>query len=138
MAMFRFELKTDTKKSTVGKISASRHIEYIDRLGRYKNIDKTERMENVITGPHLSIWEYNKEFLLHESHFVIIKRDDKRIKISSNASIQTIAAALLVAERYFDGSLQIGRTEKFKQAVVSAACSLELETSRSNFVILHP
>lgn len=131
MALFRFEIKSDKKKSANGqRISAKLHAEYIDRKGRYKDVDQREleraATENVISGPNLIEHQPGREILLYSSPFGVIRQDDAGIKISKGASMQTIATALLVAQNIYGDELSVHGNESFRQDVAKAAYSLDL------------
>ena len=92
MALFRFEIKSDKKKSANGqRISAKLHAEYIDRKGRYKDVDQREleraATENVISGPNLIEHQPGREILLYSSPFGVIRQDDAGIKIFKVSSM---------------------------------------------------
>lgn len=129
MAQFRFEIKSDNRK-TGEKTAAAEHASYIDREGKYKDIDQKRLLEmgfsNVIKGPKLIEHQPGKEVLLYSSPFGIIRQDDEGIKVSAEASQETIAIALMVAQNVYGPNLEFNGTENFKPVIARTANSLEL------------
>ncbi len=133
MALFRFEIKSDKNKSG-NKTSAKLHVEYIDRMGRFRDIDQHElekrSTENYITGEKLIEHQPGKEILLYTSPYGTIRQDDAGIKVSQGASEQTIAIAMLVAQNLYDSEeLSLHGSEKFRQSAIRAALLQELPVS---------
>ena len=130
MAVFHFEIKSDRRKG--GKqTSALQHVKYINREGPYQDADEREliRMpaENVITGPELQEHAPGRELLLYSSPFGVIKQDDSGIRVSRNASTQTVAIALEVAKRLYGNALELRGQERFQQQAVAASSQLHLD-----------
>lgn len=130
MAVFHFEIKTDRRKG--GKqTSALQHVKYINREGPYQEADERELIklpaENVITGPELKEHTPGRELLLYSSPFGVIKQDDSGIRVSRNASTQTVAIALEVAKRLYGNALELRGQERFQQQVVAASSQLHLD-----------
>ena len=89
-------LKTD-RRPNGSKVAAVEKIEYINRTGKYKDIDD-ERMRQhdifqyAIFAPKAAEHHIERDQLLYESPFGKIKETtDGKIVISKNASIETIA-----------------------------------------------
>lgn len=130
MAVFHFEIKSDRRKS--GKqTSALQHVKYINREGPYQDADERELIkmpaENVITGPELQEHAPGRELLLYSSPFGVIKQDDSGIRVSRNASTQTVAIALEVAKRLYGNALELRGQERFQQQAVAASSQLHLD-----------
>lgn len=128
MASFRFEIKSDNKKNG-GKISAVKHVLYINREGKYKDIDQKdlEKMstENYIAGKNILEHQPGREILLYSSPFGVIKQDDQGIKVSRQASNQTTAIALLLAQTIY-GEVLLHGDEKFISRGIRIAHDMEL------------
>ncbi len=99
-------LKTDSKPGG-GKVSAVEKIDYINREGKYKDID-AERMkdhdlfQHAIFASNAIERHLDRDQLLYESPFGKIKQTkDGKIMVSKNASVETVAIALTVAARVF-------------------------------------
>ena len=130
MAVFHFEIKSDRRKG--GKqTSALQHVKYINREGPYQDADERELIkmpaENVITGPELHEHAPGRELLLYSSPFGVIKQDDSGIRVSRNASTQTVAIALEVARRLYGNALELRGQERFQQQAVAASSQLHLD-----------
>lgn len=130
MAVFHFEIKSDRRKG--GKqTSALQHVKYINREGPYQDADERELIklpaENVITGPELQEHAPGRELLLYSSPFGVIKQDDSGIRVSRNASTQTVAIALEVAKRLYGNALELRGQERFQQQAVAASSQLHLD-----------
>ena len=124
MAVFHFEIKSDRRKC--GKqTSALQHVKYINREGPYQDADERELIkmpaENIITGPELHEHAPGRELLLYSSPFGVIKQDDSGIRVSRNASTQTVAIALEVAKRLYGNALELRGQERFQQQAVTAS-----------------
>lgn len=99
-------LKTDHKPDGT-KISAVAKIDYINREGKYKDIDEARLRQHDVF--QCSIFALNaierhldREQLLYESPFGKIKQTaDGKIMISQHASVETVAIALSVAKRIY-------------------------------------
>lgn len=129
MALFHFEIKSDKRKSG-NRTSAKEHVTYIDREGKYRDIDQRDlekiATENIISGTASTKPKPGKELLLYSSPFGTIILDDSGVKISRNASPQTIATALLLAKEVYDCELSVRGMDSFKKAAASIAAALEL------------
>lgn len=126
---FRFEIKTDTKK-TGDKISATKHVDYINREGKYKDIDQKdlEKMatENYITGPNILEHQPGAEIILYSSPFGVIKQDDQGIKVSRQASNQTIAIALLLAQKIYGENISLHGDDRFIDGCICVEHNMKL------------
>lgn len=134
-AIFAFEIKTDNKK-TGGKISTTKHVDYINREGKYKDIDQKdlERMatENYITGSRLLEHQPGGEILLYSSPFGVIKQDDRGIKVSRQASNQTLAIAMLLAQKIYGDDIILHGDERFVGRSIRIAQKMKLGMSFAN------
>lgn len=129
LAIFRFEIKTDTKK-TGDKISATKHVDYINREGKYKDIDQKdlEKMatENYITGPNILEHQPGAEIILYSSPFGVIKQDDQGIKVSRQASNQTIAIALLLSQKIYGENISLHGDDRFIDGCICVEHNMKL------------
>jgi hypothetical protein len=125
---YHFRIKSD-KKPDGTKIGAAEHAEYIDREGKYANIDEKELSKisynSVITGKHPIEHLPKKELLLYKSPFGIIKQDAEGIKISNGASIQTVAIAMAVAQSIYGKTIEVRGHTKFKAKALVASNTLD-------------
>lgn len=88
-------------------MAAVEKIDYINREGKYKDIDE-ERLrqhdifQHAIFSPKAIERHLERDQLLYESPFGKIKQTaDGKIMVSQNASVETVAIALTVAARVF-------------------------------------
>ena len=121
MAMFHFRLKSD-KKPNGTKISAVKHVEYINREGAFSDdghrqgVDKfvgnfitTEKIPNALIGDNVLLYKTNG--------LGSIRNTERGIDVSPNASETTIATALLLAyETMHHQPLIINGSEEFKKS----------------------
>ena len=95
MASYHFELKSDKKPSGVS-IKAGSHISYINREGKFQNIDANTELRadvhsyrSTISGTHPILPLPHQPVLLYSSPFGKIKLDAQGIHVTKNASPQT-------------------------------------------------
>lgn len=135
MAIFRFELKSDRRKHGKGgeRTSARMHAMYIDRAGKFKDIDEKDlarmALMNTITGPKLREHAPGRELFLYRSPFGVIKQDDSGILVSKNASIETVAIALKLASDLYGNELSFRGKKKFQEKIYTATSALHLPLS---------
>ena len=134
MAMYHFRLKSD-KKPNGTKISAVKHVEYINREGAFsddeheKESDKfvgnfitTEKSPNALEGQSILLYKTNS--------FGLIRNTERGIEVSENASETTIATALLLASETMNHQpLIIKGSEEFKKEVLKTAVMQDLPIS---------
>ena len=134
MAMFHFRLKSD-KKPNGTKISAVKHVEYINREGAFSDdghrqgVDKfvgnfitTDKIPNALIGDNVLLYKTNG--------LGSIRNTEKGIDVSLNASETTIATALLLAyETMHHQPLIIKSSPDFKKAVLKTAILQDLPIS---------
>ena len=88
-------------------MSAVEKIDYINREGKYKDIDEERLREHdvfqhAIFSPNAIERHLERDQLLYESPFGKIKQTkDGKIMVSKNASVETVAIALTVVARVF-------------------------------------
>ena len=134
MAMYHFRLKSD-KKPNGTKISAVKHVEYINREGAFsddehgKGNDKfvgnfitTEKSPNALGGQNIILYKTNG--------FGLIRNTEQGIEVMKNASETTIATALLLAAETMNHQpLIIKGSEELKKEVLKTAVLQDLPIS---------
>lgn len=116
MANYHFRLKTDKKKDGT-RVKAANHVTYIDREGKYKDIDErgvgSLTYADTITGTHSIEHLPEQETLLYKSPYGTIKQDKNGIHISKNASVETVAIGLAVARNVYGDALDVKGDKRF-------------------------
>lgn len=133
MASYHFELKSDKKPSGVS-IKAGSHISYINREGKFQNIDANTELRadvhsyrSTISGTHPILPLPHQPVLLYSSPFGKIKLDAQGIHVTKNASPQTVGIAFAAAQRIFGEELSLGGTEKFQEEALITVRDLNLD-----------
>ena len=102
MAMFHFRLKSDKKPSGT-KISAVKHVEYINREGTFAH-DEQWKESNKFVGDFITTAETPNALggfnaLLYKTdEFGAIKNTEHGLEVTENASLTTISIALMLAD----------------------------------------
>ena len=137
MAMFHFRLKSD-KKPNGTSISAVQHVDYIQREGRFKNIDQLQD-NNTFVGNFISSTEIKDAFggrdaLLYKTDdFGSIKNSTQGIEVTENASPTTLSIALMLADETMNHQpLILNGTKNFKKSILEAAVQSDLHISFSD------
>lgn len=129
MASYHLNIKSDKRKNGT-QVKASDHIHYIDRTGKFKNIDERQieklSYQNTITGTAPILKLPPDEKILYESPFGNIKISQRGIFVSENASIETVAMAVKIASYVYDYQLSFSGNKKFKAKAVIAINGLDL------------
>ena len=116
MANYHFKLKTDKKKDGT-RVRATNHVTYINREGKYKDIDErgigSLAYADTLTGVRHIEHLPDRETLLYKSPYGTIKQDKTGIHISKNASVETVAIALSVARNVYGDNLTVRGDKKF-------------------------
>ena len=134
MAMFHFRLKSD-KKPNGTKISAVKHVEYINREGAFSDDEHgqendkfvgdfitTEKSPNALGGQNILLYKTNG--------FGLIRNTEQGIEVTKNASETTIATALLLAAETMNHQpLIIKGSEEFKKEVLKTEVLQDLPIS---------
>ena len=134
MALFHFRLKSD-KKPNGSKVSAVRHVEYINRQGQFSNIDNMQSTATFsgffISSPDTKNICDGLDFFLYKTDaFGCIKNSANGIEVSDNASPTTLAIALLLAYNSMNHQpLVISGSDDFKETVIKAAVLADLPLS---------
>lgn len=124
MANYHFRIKTDKKKDGT-RVLASNHVTYINREGKYKDIDErgigSLSYVDTIAGEHPIEHPPERETILYKSPYGTIKQDTMgAIHVSQNASIETVAIALSVARNVYGDSLSMkGRRAFYAKALLA-------------------
>ena len=124
MAIYHLSLKKG-KKPDGKKLKAIDHVEYINREGVYKDIDR--KTENRITTSQKK-WNllYNGEpIILYKSDFGNIISDSEGLRITGNASPITIGIAMMIANDIFPGDLVVHGSKKFEENVIVAGSNID-------------
>ena len=122
MASYHFELRSDKKPNGV-QINAGSHISYINRAGKFQDIDMRTELRadahdyhSTISGTHSILSLPKNPVLLYSSPFGKIKLDAQGIHVTKNASPKTVGIALAAARRIFGGELSLLGTEVFQKS----------------------
>ena len=134
MAMFHFRLKSD-KKPNGAKVSAVKHVEYINREGTFAHDEhwkKTNKfVGNLITTKETPNVLNGLNALLYKSDdFGSIKNSQRGIEVTENASLTTISIALMLADETMGHKpLIINGTPEFHKKVMEATLEANLSIS---------
>ena len=133
MASYHFELKSDKKPNGV-QIKAGNHISYVNREGKFQNIDANMELRadvhsyrSTIVGTHPILPLPKQPVLLYSSPFGKIKLDEQGIHVTKNASLETIGIALAAAQRIFGEELSLRGAEGFHESALVAVRDLHLD-----------
>ena len=119
MACYHLRIKTDKKPDGM-KVSATEHVDYLHRDGKYRDADVRDDLrtgerdfKNLVTGESPILSLPKKRVLLYSSPFgkIILAQDG--IRVSRHASPETTAIALAVAQKIFGDELAVNGHEKF-------------------------
>ena len=134
MAMFHFRLKSD-KKPNGTKISAVKHVEYINREGAFSE-DEHEKGNDKFVGNFITTEKTpnafggENELLYKTDSFGLIRNTERGIEVTENASETTIATALLLAAEIMNHQpLIINGLPEFKKEVLKTAVLQDLPIS---------
>ena len=139
MAMYHFRLKSD-KKPNGTKISAVKHVEYINREGAFSDDEHKQEVDkfvgNFITTKKIPNALIGDNVLLYKTNGLgSIRNTEKGIEVSYNASETTIATALLLAyETMHQQPLIINGSEEFKKSVLKTAIHQDLPISFDDLI----
>ena len=126
MAMFHFRLKSD-KKPNGTKISAVKHVEYINREGSFSH-EEHWKESNKFVGDYITTAQTPNaldglEMLLYKTDdFGSIKNSERGIEVTENASSTTLSIALMLAAQTMNNQpLIIHGSPDFHKAVLQTA-----------------
>ena len=137
MAMYHFRLKSDKKPSGT-KISAVKHVEYINREGTFAH-DEQWKESNKFVGNFITTAEtpnilggFNA-LLYKTDEFGSIKNTEHGLEVTENASLTTISIALMLASEAMEHKpLIINGSVAFRKSVLEAAFQVNLPISFQN------
>ena len=134
MAMFHFRLKSD-KKPNGTKISAVKHVEYIDREGSFAH-DEQWKESNKFVGNFITTAETSNALgglnaLLYKTdEFGSIRNTERGLEVTENASLTTISIALMLADEAMGHKpLIISGSPDFRKKVLEIAVHANLPIS---------
>ena len=134
MAMYHFRLKSD-KKPNGTKISAVKHVEYIDREGSFAH-DEQWKEKNKFVGDYITTEETSNALgglnaLLYKTDdFGSIKNTERGLEVTENASLTTISIALMLADEATGHKpLIISGSPDFRKKVLEIAVHANLPIS---------
>ncbi len=133
MACYHFTIKAD-KKPDGTQISATKHVEYISRTGKYKDIDLIKELEKQhFSGNRISSSINNgnslKKTPLYKSVFGSILEDKTGIELSDNASKETLGIAISLGIKKYGNTLSVDGPTEYKAKVVLAALDFDLDVN---------
>ena len=137
MAMFHFRLKSD-KKPNGTKISAVKHVEYIDREGTFAHDEQWKESNKFVgnfitTAETLNILGGFNALLYKTDEFGSIKNTEHGLEVTENASLTTISIALMLADEAMEHKpLIINGSVAFRKSVLEAAFQANLPISFQN------
>ncbi len=134
LAMYHFRIKSD-KKPKGTKISAVKHVEYINREGTFAH-DERWKQNNKFVGNFITTAQMPNALdglnaLLYKTDdFGSIKNSERGIEVTENFSHTTIAIALLLADRALNHQpLIINGSPDFHKSVLKVALQDNLPIS---------
>ena len=134
MAMYHFRLKSD-KKPNGTKISAVKHVKYINREGSFSHDEHWKQnnkfVGNVITTAETPNALNGLETLLYKTDdFGSIKNSERGIEVTEDFSTTTLTVALMLFhETMHHQPLIIHGSPQFQKAVLQAAIDANLPIS---------
>ena len=134
MAMYHFRIKSD-KKPNGTKISAVKHVEYINREGTFAH-DEHWKESNKFVGNFITTKDTPNaldglETLLYKTDdFGSIRNTQRGIEVTENASLTTISIALMLADEAMEHKpLVIHGSPDFHKLVLEIALEANLPIS---------
>ena len=134
MAMYHFRLKSD-KRPNGTKISAVKHVEYIDREGSFAH-DEQWKENNKFVGDRITTAETSNALgglnaLLYKTDdFGSIRNTEHGLEVTENASLTTISIALMLADEAMGHKpLIISGSPEFRKKVLEIAVNANLPIS---------
>lgn len=128
MACYHFTLKLDRKPDNTA-VSAETHLDYINRAGKFKDIDlKRALQEQEFTGNMLCpVVKHNQEGIttLYRSAYGSIINNGVGIETTKKASLETLQISLALARKQYGDTLSVEGTTKFKARVLVAAAEMD-------------
>ena len=134
MAMFHFRIKSD-KKPNGTKVSAVKHVEYINREGTFAHDEhwkETNKFVNnfITTAQPPNVFDGFYDLLYKTDDFGSIKNSQRGIEVTENASLTTVAIALMLADESMKHKpLIVHGSSAFRKSVLTAAAQANLNLS---------
>ena len=127
MASFHFKIKSD-KKSDGSRVSASIHVDYISRQGKFKNEGANKNPEsNLITFAGQNIFDETFPLYLTDN-FGKIYSTSQGLQVNGKYSATTLSIALTLAKNISNKQpLIIFGSQKFKEKILASAVDAELD-----------
>lgn len=127
MALYHFTLKSD-KKDSGAQVKAIEHVNYIDREGKYRDVDEKAKSfaENRITSLEKKDALDGSVISLYESPYGSIKNTPKGIAVTDSPSLETLGIALLVSRETLNAPLVLEGSDTFKEKCILAAADMEV------------
>ena len=127
MASYHFRVKSD-RKSDGTKISASVHVDYIQRQGKFKDEGAEKNFENNLITAGEKIFG-NETFPLYlTDDFGKIISTPRGLEVNGKSSPTTVSVALILAKNlYKNRPLEIKGSKKFCEKVLKSAVENDLE-----------
>lgn len=131
MACYHFTIKPD-KKPDGSQVSAIDHADYVNREGKYKDIDKKLDIENqlfsgnIICSSKQDVKESEKGNFLYKNKDGSIIQVSKGIETSSEATVETLYIALALAKKKYGSEVRAEGSNDFKAKLIIAACEMNL------------
>lgn len=132
MALYYFTLKGDKRPGKFGShVKAVEHVDYIDREGKYKNIDakNPKSLDNIITTTTGKDVLDGSTLLLYDSPYGSITNTDKGLALADDPSPDTLAIAMMVAQERIPGPLVLEGSDLFRAKCIQAALLADLPVS---------
>ena len=134
MAMYHFRIKSD-KKPNGTKVSAVKHVEYINREGTFAHDElwkQTNKFVNnfITTAQPPNAFDGFNDLLYKTDDFGSIKNSQRGIEVTENASLTTVAIALMLADESMQHKpLIVHGSSDFRKSVLTAAAKANLNLS---------
>ena len=132
--MYHFRIKSD-KKPNGARVSAVKHVEYINRDGTFAH-DELWNQSNKFVGNFITTAQTPNALdglnaLLYKTDdFGSIKNSQRGIEVTNNASLTTIAIALILADETMEHKpLIINGSSAFRKSVLIVAAQANLNLS---------
>lgn len=126
MAIYHFTVNKD-KKPDGTKVKAVEHVAYINREGKYKDVDKAP--DNFIAIKGAPPLYDGKVAMLYESPYGNITTTPQGLKVDGNASPTTIAIAMMIASDVSKGKVELRGSDRFKSRAICAAAESDLDVT---------
>ena len=134
MAMYHFRIKSD-KKPNGARVSAIKHVEYINRERTFAH-DELWNQSNKFVGNFITtaqtpnVLDGLNALLYKTDDFGSIKNSPRGIEVTDNASLTTIAIALMLADELTQHKpLIVNGSPAFRKSVLIAAVQANLNIS---------